>query len=80
MIGDNVYITAGATVIGGVQFGNYVLIGAGSVVVNDIPDNSVRVLRPITEQGCNEIMWRLTTGTEYLQKLILETKRGVIIL
>ena len=62
VIGDNVYIAANATVIGGVNVGNNVIIGAGSVVVKDIPDNSVvvgnpaRVIRTIMESDYNEIM------------------------
>lgn len=62
IIGDNVYIAANATVIGGVNIGNNVIIGAGSVVVKDIPDNSVavgnpaRVIRSINEADYNEIM------------------------
>ncbi|MEE1035324.1 MAG: hypothetical protein U0L06_12240 [Agathobacter sp.] len=62
VIGDNVYIAANATVIGGVHIGNNVIIGAGSVVVKDIPDNSVvvgnpaRVIRTINESDFNEIM------------------------
>ena len=39
IIGDNVYIGANATVIGGITIGNNVTIGAGSVVINDIPDD-----------------------------------------
>ena len=42
-IGDNCYISAGATIIGPVKIGNNVIIGAGSVVVKDIPDNVVVV-------------------------------------
>ena len=34
------------TVIGGVTIGNNVIIGAGSVVVKDIPDNSIAVGNP----------------------------------
>lgn len=62
VIGDNVYIAANATVIGGVHIGNNVIIGAGAVVVKDIPDNSVavgnpaRVIRTIKESDYNEIM------------------------
>ena len=62
VIGDNVYIAANSTVIGGVNIGNNVIIGAGSVVVKDIPDNSVavgnpaRVIRRINESDYNEIM------------------------
>lgn len=38
-IGDNVFIGAGAVIIGGVRIGNSVKIGAGAVVVDDVPDN-----------------------------------------
>ena len=38
-IGDNVYIGAGATIIGNVKIGNNVRIGAGCSVTRDIPDN-----------------------------------------
>lgn len=41
VIGDNVEICCGAKIIGGVHVGNNVLIGANSVVVTDIPDNSI---------------------------------------
>lgn len=42
-LGNNVYIGAGAKVIGGVSVGNNVIIGANATVVSDIPDNSVVV-------------------------------------
>ena len=54
-IGDNVWIGAGVHVMPGVTIGSNVVIGGGSVVVKDIPDNSVavgnpcRVIRPITD-------------------------------
>ena len=38
-IGDNVYIGAGAKIIGGITIGNNVKIGANCVVFMDIPDN-----------------------------------------
>lgn len=41
VIGDNVYIGAGAKIIG-----NNVVIGANSVVITDIPDNCVAVGMP----------------------------------
>ena len=53
-IGNNVYIGAGAKIIGGVKIGNNVRIGANCVVTNDIPDNSTVVLpapRIITHEG-----------------------------
>lgn len=43
-IGNNVYIGAGAKIIGKVNIGNNVRIGANCVVTSDIPDNSVVVL------------------------------------
>lgn len=45
-IGDNVYIAANSTVIGGIHIGDNVIIGAGSVVTKDIPSNSVYVGNP----------------------------------
>ncbi len=44
VIGDNVYIGAGAKIIGGVKIGNNVRIGANCVVVKDVPDNCTVVL------------------------------------
>lgn len=41
VIGSNVYIGAGAKVIGGCKIGDNVVIGAGSVVTKDVPNNAV---------------------------------------
>lgn len=55
-VGNNVWIGAGTTVLGGVTIGDNTVIGAGSVVTRDIPSNVIavgvpcRVLREITEQ------------------------------
>lgn len=55
-VGDNVWIGAGVRVMPGVTIGSNVVIGGGSVVVKDIPDNSVavgnpcRVIRAITDE------------------------------
>ena len=55
-VGDNVWIGGGVQVLPGVTIGSNVVIGAGSVVVKDIPDNSVavgnpcKVIRAITEE------------------------------
>lgn len=46
VIGDNVYIGAGAKILGSIKIGNNVNIGANSVVVNDIPDNCTVVGAP----------------------------------
>lgn len=44
-LGDNVYIGAGAKIIGGVRIGNNVRIGANCVVTKDIPDNATVVMQ-----------------------------------
>lgn len=55
-VGNDVWIGAGVQVMPGVTIGSNVVIGGGSVVVKNIPDNSVavgnpcRVIRPITEE------------------------------
>ena len=44
VIGDNVFIGAGANIIGGVKIGNNVRIGANCTVTKDVPDNSVVIM------------------------------------
>lgn len=40
-IGDNVSLGVNVTIIGDVKIGNNVIVGAGSVVVKDVPNNCV---------------------------------------
>ena len=48
IVGDNVFIGAGAKIIGGITIGNNVRIGANCVVCEDVPDNSTIVMpKPI---------------------------------
>ena len=42
-LGNNVYVGAGAKILGPVTIGNDVVIGANAVVVKDIPDHSLVV-------------------------------------
>ncbi len=55
-IGKNVWIGANSTILAGVHIGNGSIIGAGSVVTSDIPENVIavgtpcKVLRNITEE------------------------------
>lgn len=46
LIGNNVFIYANAVVLPGVKIGDNVVIGAGSVVTQDIPSNSIAVGNP----------------------------------
>ncbi|HET8551916.1 MAG TPA: sugar O-acetyltransferase [Gammaproteobacteria bacterium] len=53
VIGQNVWIAAGVTIIGGVTVGEHSVVAAGSVVTRDVPSNVLvggnpaRVIRPI---------------------------------
>ena len=42
-MGDNVSVGAGANIIGPVHVGNNAVIGAGAVVLKDVPDNCIAV-------------------------------------
>ena len=42
-LGDDVFLGAGARVLGGVRVGSHVRIGANAVVVSDIPDGATAV-------------------------------------
>lgn len=56
LIGDNVYIGTGTTILGPVTIGSNVVIAAGSVVVKDIPDNCLvagvpaKIIKPIEKE------------------------------
>lgn len=47
VIGNNVFIGAGAIILGDVHIGDNCKIGAGSVVTHDVPDNSIVVSQPV---------------------------------
>lgn len=65
-VGNNVWIGAGVQVMPGVTIGDNVVIGGGSVVVKDIPSNSVavgnpcKVIRAITEKDKLETLDRIS--------------------
>lgn len=60
-VGNNCWVASNVTIIGGVHIGNGCVIGAGSVVTRDIPDNSLavgnpcKVIREITEKDAIEL-------------------------
>ncbi len=45
-VGNNVYFGVRSIIMPGVSIGNRVIVGAGSIVTKDIPDNSVCVGSP----------------------------------
>jgi serine O-acetyltransferase len=47
VIGDNVYIGAGAKIIGGIRIGNNCRIGANATVTSNLPDNTLAVCAPL---------------------------------
>lgn len=58
-LGNNVYMAAGAKLIGKIKVGNNVAIGANAVVTKDVPDNAVVVGIPakvISMEGCDWII------------------------
>lgn len=54
VIGDNVIIYTNAVVAGGVTIGDNVVIGAGSVVMKDIPSNSIVMGNPCVIKNENK--------------------------
>ena len=63
-IGDDVYIGSNTLILGGVKIGNKVIIGCGSIITKDIPDNSVVVGVPGRV---------IKTADEYLEKAKLNS-------
>lgn len=75
VIGDNVYIGAGAKIIGNVKIGNNVRIGAGCTVVRDVPDNcTVAQSEPILIQKTVPQNNRWVRYSDYKKIKARETK------
>lgn len=65
-IGNDVYISAGARIIGNIHVGNNVIIGANAVVNKDIQDNSIAVGVPakvVKEVDCS--IWDLLKNIQF---------------
>ena len=54
IIGDGCVFCCGCLVLGGIKIGNNVTIGAGAVVVKDVPDNVIIAGNPAKIIGYNE--------------------------
>lgn len=60
-IGDDVFLAAGAVVLGGITIGNNVVVGPNSVVIDDVPDNAVVAGNPakiISMKGSRAVLGR----------------------
>lgn len=61
LIGEDCWIGGGAIICPGVQIGNRVVVGAGSVVTRDVPDDSVvvgnpaRILKKLTDEAPQDL-------------------------
>ena len=62
-VGNNVWIGGSVTIIGGVTIGDNAVIAAGSVVIRDVPadtlvaGNPARVIRKITAEDRKKYQW-----------------------
>ena len=68
VIGDHVYIGAGAKIIGGVTIGDHCRIGANAVVYTDMPPHSVAVCAPtriIQKQSLDNTYTTVLDGQTY---------------
>ena len=68
VIGDYVYIGAGAKIIGGVTIGDHCRIGANAVVYTDMPPHSVAVCAPtriIQKQSLDNTYTTVLDGQTY---------------
>lgn len=66
VIGDNVFIGPGVCILGNINIGNNVAVGANAVVTDDLPDNAVAVGIPakiISYDGAEGMIYR----TDYEQ-------------
>jgi maltose O-acetyltransferase len=64
-IGDRVWCGVNVTILAGVNIGNDVVIGAGSIVVSDIPSNSIAVGVPCKriktlDRSGHSRQWKIT--------------------
>ena len=66
-IGSDVFVGAGTIILPGVTIGNRCIIGAGSVVTRDIPENSVAAGNPCRIIG---------TYDSYIEKNLFKLNSG----
>ena len=76
VIGNNVFIGAGAKIIGGITVGDNARIGANCVVVEDVPSNSVVVMPKPRIISRTEVMNNKFLDADDYIKLIRESMGG----
>jgi serine O-acetyltransferase len=54
-LGDHVVVGSGAKVLGNIRIGNNVRVGAGSVIIRSVPDNSTVVGVPGRIVRCRDV-------------------------
>lgn len=64
VIGNDVYISAGARILGNIVVGNNSIVGANAVVISDVPSNSIVAGVPARVIGVNE-----TTTKDFFRNL-----------
>lgn len=95
-IGDDVWIGGGAIILPGVTIGNNAIVGAGSVVTKDIPDNVIvagnpaRIIKENKDQGANVMVnfnfynpTRIVFGSgklSTLSKQVLPGKKAMLLI
>ncbi len=57
VIGDGVFVGAGARVLGGIKLGDGCSIGANAVVIHDIPAGATAVGVPAVVRGSSDSVW-----------------------
>ncbi len=71
VIGNRVDIGAGAKILGPIEIGDDVMIGANAVVIGDVPANSIAVGIPasVRARSKNKVEQIVTVGMNYSQPL-----------
>jgi acetyltransferase-like isoleucine patch superfamily enzyme len=72
-IGDDVWIGFGATIMAGVRIGNGAIVGAGSVVTQDVPDYEIHVGIP---NRCVAVRFEGEDRQRHMEMLAAPTAEG----
>ena len=80
VVGNNVHIGTGATIMPGVKIGNNCIVGCGAIVTKNIPDNSVAVGVPARViETIDEYLSKHKNDFDYTKNLTGEQKKDYLI-